>query len=224
MNSYETILERIGKTPDPMMRRELINRIPEEYKDEDIVKNLELWWKARYYFVDKKQTRVGDRFVGIFLSASINGADKKMAKNLRAEYMTAIMSPETKSAKEIDETGFMKELVNAASMYMDSFKDPKPLLGLISIKDKSEGERQKRVAQIILEDHMDPFWRYLDDMDDIKNVASAICIAAEENYPGIMYVLQDIVDDSDVEGDFKLWILDVFVRANKNISGQTETD
>lgn len=205
MDTLEKWLEDWKNITDPRERENYLKNVPQELANAPEVEKLKAWWNARYYYADKNHTRLGDRYVWLYLAMSKADRSKAGTAEFKKVYEDALMSGEAKAAYAIDRDMLAAQLFEAAVIYISTIGDPPPILGLIPQRDKTPEARTRRIARMIIEDHLVVVYKMVGKLDYADTVAEQLFKAGEETHSGIEKDLLEIIDDQKSD-DYKIWL------------------
>lgn len=195
MGQLEELLNDYKEMPTPQDRLDLLRRLERDYGGDDRIKAMRLWWDARYAFVDKKKTRVQDKYVWLIVHfANHTRGNFRGNKELIDTYANALECPELTEAQAFSDQLY-EQLMDAANIYVETLRLPRPLLGFqIFGGGKDAKATNQRVSKEVVQFGLLPIAFYARERPLAGLLIKAIFAAAKAAYTGIQPVLLDAID------------------------------
>ena len=180
-------LLEVKKIPDPKKRLDMIEE--SELRDEAEVVSAKAWWEARYHFINKRKTRVADRFIWFLLSLKCwTDMPRGGGKQVEDAYQDAFCSTNFKKAMELSDQ-LEDEMIQACVDYIETL-NPNPSVFGFAVKTISKDEIMKRICNCVAAKLIPGVYSLCGHLEHADVVARCLWKAADQVYPGINALIE----------------------------------
>ena len=180
-------LLEVKKIPDPKKRLDMIEE--SELRDEAEIVSAKAWWDARYYFVNKRKTRVADRFVWFLLSLKCwSDMPRRGGKHVEEAYQEAFCSTNFEKAMALNDQ-LEEEMIQACIDYIETL-NPNPGVFGLAVKSISKDEIMNRICNSVATKLIPGVFSLCGHLKHSDVVARCLWKGADEVYPGISALIE----------------------------------
>jgi len=180
-------LLEVKKIPDPKKRLDMFEE--SELRNEAEIVAAKAWWDARYHFVNKKKTRVADRFVWFLLSLRCwTDMPRGGGKQVEDAYREAFCSTEFVNAMSLSNQ-LEEEMIQACVDYIETL-NPNPGVFGFAVKSISKDEIKRRICDNVATKLIPGVYSLCGHLEHADVVARCIWKGADEVYPGISILIE----------------------------------
>ena len=180
-------LLEVKRIPDPKKRLDMFEE--SDLRNEAEIVAAKAWWDARYHFVNKRKTRVADRFVWFLLSLKCwvdmpRGNGKQVEDAYREAFCSAMFEKAMELSDRLEE-----EMIHASVDYIETLNPNPGVLGF-ALKSISKDETMRRICDCVATKLIPGVYTLCGHLEHADVVARCLWKGADEVYPGINALIE----------------------------------